>query len=249
MNPRKMTGKITIVTGGAQGIGKTAAERFGVEGAKVVLWDIHEEKACESVSLLRAKGIEADFRKVDTTQYEEVDIAARKVFEAYGRIDILINSAGIIRGAGLKGMTREQWQEVIDINLTGVSNCTKAVAPYMVRNNFGRIVNSTSLANLYGNFDQTSYTATKSGIVSITKVWARELSKYGITVNAVSPGFMETDTMQDIPENIIQSIKDRVPVGRLGKPEDIAHAYMFLASEEASYITGAILNVDGGYVA
>lgn len=245
----KLLNKVTIITGGAQGIGKTTVEMFSQQGAKVILWDINEEKGKQTVKDFQSAGLDIEFNYVDTTKFPAVEDAAKKVFEKYGCIDILINNAGITRDATLLNMTLEQWQQVIDVNLTGVFNCTKAVAPHMVKNKSGRIINTSSLVGIYGNFGQTNYAATKSGVVGITKVWARELAKHGITVNAVAPGFIETDTLKTIPEKVIKSIQEKIPLGRLGKPSDIANAYLFLASEEASYISGSVLSVDGGYVA
>lgn len=249
MSDKKLLNKVTIITGGAQGIGKTTVEMFASEGAKVIMWDINEEKGKKTVDYFLEKGLEIEFNYVDTTKYPSVENAAKNVFEKYGRIDILINNAGITRDATLLNMTLEQWQQVIDVNLTGVFNCTKAVAPFMVQNKGGRIINTSSLVGIYGNFGQTNYAATKSGVVGITKVWARELSKHGITVNAVAPGFIETDTLKTIPDKVIKSIQEKIPLGRLGRPEDIANAYIFLASDQASYISGSVLSVDGGYVA
>lgn len=240
----KFNDKVVIITGGAQGIGKKAVEIFSSEGAKVIVWDINEEKGKDIVDE-SSKNIY--FYKVDTTKYSSVEDAAKQVIASFGRIDILINNAGISRDSTLLNMTIEQWQQVIDINLTGVFNCTKAIAPYMVKNNFGRIINTSSLVGLYGNFGQTNYAATKSGVVGITKVWSRELSIHGITVNAVAPGFIETDTVNAIPDKVLKGVREKIPVGRLGRPEEVANAYLFLASEEASYITGSVLNVDGGY--
>lgn len=246
---KKLLNKVTIITGGAQGIGKTTVEMFAAQGAKVIMWDINEEKGSQVIGEFRKAGLEIEFNFVDTTKFPSVEGAAKSVFEKHGRIDILINNAGITRDATLLNMTLEQWQQVIDVNLTGVFNCTKAVAPFMVQNKTGRIINTSSLVGIYGNFGQTNYAATKSGVVGITKVWARELSKHNITVNAVAPGFIETDTLKTIPDKVIKSIQEKIPLGRLGKPSDIANAYLFLASEEASYISGSVLSVDGGYVA
>ncbi|MFN3402816.1 MAG: 3-oxoacyl-ACP reductase FabG [Cytophagaceae bacterium] len=245
----KLKDKVAIITGGAQGIGSVTAGRFAMEGATVVIWDIDKINGENTCKNLKNKGYDVFFYEVDTTNYSVVENAAKTVFNLLGKIDILINNAGITRDAALLNMTIEQWQQVIDVNLTGVFNCTKAVAPYMVQLKYGRIINTSSLVGLYGNFGQANYAATKSGVVGITKVWARELSKQGITVNAVAPGFIETDSLSNIPENTIQSIKEKIPVGRLGKPEDISNAYLFLASDDSSYISGAVLNVDGGYVA
>jgi 3-oxoacyl-[acyl-carrier protein] reductase len=246
---KKLLNKVAIITGGAQGIGRTAVQKFAEEGAKVIVWDINEEKGVELVREFKEMGMDVEFHTIDTTGFSSIEEEAKKVFAKYNHIDILINNAGITRDATLLDMTIEQWQQVIDINLTGVFNCTKAVAPFMVQKKFGRIINTSSLVGIYGSFGQANYAATKSGVVGITKVWARELSKHGITVNAVVPGFIETENLKTIPEKVIKSIREKIPVGRLGKPEDIANAYLFLASDEASYISGSVLNVDGGYIA
>ncbi|HUM50906.1 MAG TPA: SDR family oxidoreductase, partial [Chitinophagales bacterium] len=167
----------------------------------------------------------------------------------FGTIDILINNAGITRDASLQKMSHAQWQDVIDINLTGVFNCTKAISSIMVKKKSGKIINTSSVVALYGNFGQTNYVASKSGVIGMTKVWARELGKYNINVNAVAPGFIETDMLKTIPENILKDILEKVPLKRAGKPEDIANAYAFLASDEAGFINGITLSVDGGMVA
>jgi 3-oxoacyl-[acyl-carrier protein] reductase len=246
---KKLKDKVAIITGGAHGIGKLTAERFSMEGARVIIWDINDEHGKETVNELKKKELFIEFMKIDTTQFPQVNEGAKLVFEKFGSIHILINNAGITRDATLLQMTQQQWQQTIDINLSGVINCTKAIAPYMSRRKYGRIINSSSMGGLYGSLGQTNYAAAKSGVVSITKVWARELSKNGATVNAVAPGFIETESLRNVPAEVINSIKEKIPVGRLGSPADIANAYLFLASEEASYISGSILNVDGGYVA
>ncbi|HXA02319.1 MAG TPA: 3-oxoacyl-ACP reductase FabG [Cytophagaceae bacterium] len=242
----KLKDKIAIITGGLQGIGKRTVERFVSEGAKVMIWDIDESRVSEAIGK-NSKSI--FFLKVDTTKFPVVYDAAKSVFDQFGRIDILINNAGITRNATQLKMTQDQWQQVVDVNLTGVFNCTKAVAHYMVQSKYGRIINTSSMVGLYGNFGQTNYSAAKSGIMGITKVWARELSKNGITVNAVAPGVIETETMKSVPEEVLNSIKEKIPVGRIGSYEDIVNAYLFLASSEASYISGSVINVDGGFVA
>lgn len=248
--PKKLKNRIIIITGGAQGIVRTTAELFALQGAKVVVWDINEDGGKEIEEEYAKAGLNITFSSVDTTKFNLVCDAAKKVIEEYGRIDILINSAGISRDSSQLKMTLDQWQQVIDVNLTGVFNCTKAIAPFMLEKKYGRIINTSVLIGINGSdIGQTNLTAAKSGVVGITKVWARELSKQGITVNAVSPAFIETDTLKNIPEEVVKSIRDKIPVGRLGLPADIANAYLFLASDEASYISGAVLNVDGGYVA
>jgi 3-oxoacyl-[acyl-carrier protein] reductase len=180
---------------------------------------------------------------VDLAAVEE---AAKAVVEDFGKIDILINNAGITRDATLKSMTAEQWQQVIDVNLTGVFNCTKAVQPYLVERGYGRVINASSVVGIYGNFGQTNYVATKAGVIGMTQVWARELGRKGITVNAIAPGFIATEMIDTIPEKIIKSMEEKTPLGRMGKPEEVANAYLFLASDEASFINGATLSVDGG---
>ncbi|WMJ73087.1 3-oxoacyl-ACP reductase FabG [Cytophagaceae bacterium ABcell3] len=243
---KNLAGKIAIVTGGADGIGKKAVEFLAGSCDKVVIWDIDEEKGQKLAEELGKDNVM--FCHVDTTKYVSVEEAAKVVFGKFGRIDVLINNAGITRCATLTKMTTEQWQQIIDVNLTGVFNCTKVVASYMVQGEFGRIINVCSLAGIYGSVGQTNYSATKSGVIGITKVWARELSKHNITVNVIAPGFIETKDMHQVPEKSLKTIKNKIPVGRLGKPEDVANAYLFLISDLASYITGSVINVDGGYV-
>jgi 3-oxoacyl-[acyl-carrier protein] reductase len=243
---QRLRGKVAIITGGAQGIGWAAVQKFIAEGARVVIWDVNEDKGQKALAELKQQNLSVDFQKVDVTDFASTGQAAAALIEQYKRIDILINNAGITRDATLLKMTSEQWEEVIDVNLKGVFNCTKAVAPYMVEQQAGRIINTSSVVGIYGNFGQTNYVASKSGIIGMTRVWAKELGRKGITVNAVAPGFIATEMMGTIPEKIIQMVKDRTPLGRLGTPEDIASAYLFLASEEAGFINGTVLSVDGG---
>lgn len=238
--------KVAIITGGADGIGKAAVERFAQEGAAVVIWDLNEEKGQALAETLTLQGISVSFMKVNTARYEEVEKAGNEVFERFGKIDILINNAGITRDSTLKKMTPETWQQVIDVNLTGVFNCTKVISAFMTEKNYGRIINTSSVVALYGNFGQTNYVATKAGVIGMTKTLAKELGRKGITVNAVAPGFIATEMVSKMPENVLQTMKDKTPVGRLGKPDEIASAYLFLASDEAGFINGAILSVDGG---
>lgn len=245
---KRFENKVVIITGGAAGIGKAASLKFSSEGAKVAIWDVAEQAGNELVSQITDGGGTAVFMKVDITNPDAVNEAAKKVVEQFGRIDVLVNNAGITKDASFLKMTYEQWQKVIDVNLTGVFNCTKAVAPVMVEQKSGRIINTSSVVGLYGNFGQTNYVATKSGVIGMTKVWARELGRKGINVNAVAPGFIATEMVTTVPENILNALKERTPLGRLGKPEDIANAYAFLASEEADFINGIVLSVDGGLV-
>jgi len=240
--------KVAVITGGAQGIGKATVKRFAEEGAIVIIWDVNEAKAIATINELKNLSDNIEFQKVNVTSLESVTETANKNFEKYKKIDILINNAGVTRDASFLKMTEDQWKQVIDVNLTGVFNCTKAIAPFMVENKSGKIVNTSSVVGLYGNFGQTNYVATKSGIIGMTKVWARELGRKGINVNAVAPGFIATEMVDTIPEKVIEMLKEKTPLGKLGDPEDIANAYLFLVSDEAKYITGTVLSVDGGLV-
>lgn len=244
----RLQNKVVIITGGAQGIGKAAVLKFAKEGAKIVIWDVNDEKGNSLVNELKNSNTEALYQKVDVTNLQSVEDAAKEISEKFGSLDVLINNAGITRDASFLKMTADQWKQVIDVNLTGVFNCTKAVAPYMVQKNSGRIINTSSVVGLYGNFGQTNYVAAKSGIIGMTKVWARELGRKGITVNAVAPGFIATEMIETVPQKVIDSLKEKTPLGRLGSPDDIANAYVFLSSDEASYINGIVLSVDGGLV-
>lgn len=233
--------KVAIVTGGAMGIGKATALRFAQEGAKVAIWDINQEQGQALADEIGGK-----FYAVNTTDLAACEAAASQVAEAFGQIDILINNAGITRDASMKKMTADQWQQVIDVNLTGVFNCTKAVVPYMLEREYGRIISAASVVAHNGNFGQTNYVATKAGVIGMAKVWAKEFGRKGITSNAVAPGFIGTEMVLTIPEKVISMLTEKTPVPRLGKPEEIAAAYAFLASDEAGFINGAVLNVDGG---
>ena len=237
----RLEGKVAIVTGGSSGIGKATSEKFADEGATVIIWDLNEEAGNRLASTIGGR-----FEKVNTANHEEVGAATTKAIAEFGKIDILVNNAGITRDSTLKKMTQEQWQQVIDVNLTGVFNCGQQIQAHMVEAGFGRIINTSSVVGIYGNFGQSNYVATKAGVIGMTKVWARELGKKGITVNAVAPGFIATDMVMAMPENVIDMMKSKVPIGELGTPEDIADAYCFLASDEAKYINGATISVDGG---
>ncbi|MBI5808573.1 MAG: 3-oxoacyl-[acyl-carrier-protein] reductase [Ignavibacteriales bacterium] len=245
---KRLENEVSIITGGAQGIGKATAEKFLEEGAIVIIWDVDETKGTQFVNQAKEKGYSLKFMKVNVAKLEEVETALKNIIDEFGRIDVLINNAGILRDATLLKMSAEQWQQVIDVNLTGVFNCTKAVAPFMVEKQSGKIVNATSVVGLYGNFGQTNYVAAKAGVIGMTKVWARELGRKGINVNAIAPGFIATEMVASMPEKVINMMKEKTPLGRLGTPEDIANAYCFLASDEASFINGAVISVDGGVI-
>lgn len=241
-----MNNKVAVITGGADGIGKATAFRFAAEGAVSIVWDMNVEKGEATVAEIIAAGGQAQFMKVNTAVYAEVEAATDKVRETYGKLEILINNAGITRDATLKKMTPELWQQVIDVNLTGVFNCAKCAAEIMSHQGWGRIVNASSVVALYGNFGQTNYVATKAGVIGITKTLAKELGRKGITVNAVAPGFIATEMVKKMPAEVLQAMEDKVPLKRLGLPEEIAAIYAFLSSDEAAYINGAVISVDGG---
>jgi 3-oxoacyl-[acyl-carrier protein] reductase len=250
----RMKDKVVLVTGGAAGIVKATALRFAEEDAKVVICDVNEEAGQATVKEL---GEDAAFYKVNVASREEVQKWIDEVVAKYGRIDVIVNNAGILRdgqlikfknGELVGQMSEENFDLVISVNLKGVFNCTQAVAPVMAAQGGGVILNASSVVGLDGNFGQTNYVATKSGVIGMTKVWSRELGKFGIRVNAVAPGFIATEMVTSMPEKILDGMKGRTPLGRLGEPSDIANAYLFLASDEASFITGETLRVDGGIV-
>lgn len=245
---KRLENKIAIITGAAGGIGAATAELFAQEGATVVLWDVNKE-GLESVSeKLNANEKQNLLQVVNIADAKAVENAVNEVLETFGQIDILINNAGITRDARLVKMSFEQWQQVLDVNLTGVFNTTKIIAPHMIERGYGRIINTSSIVGLYGNFGQTNYVATKSGVIGMTKVWARELGRKGITVNAVAPGFIETEMVKTIPQKVIDEIVSKMPMQRMGQPSDIAHGYLYLASDDAGFVNGITLSIDGGAV-
>ena len=234
--------KVAIITGGASGIGLAAVKRFTEEGAHVVIVDYDKEHG-EKVA---AEFPNATFFAVDVSNSSQVKEMVDQVIARFGKIDILINNAGITRDATLVKMSEEDFQKVIEINLNGVFYCTQAVVPHMIASGTGKIINTSSVSGVYGNFGQTNYAATKAALIGMTKTWAKELGRKGINVNAVAPGFIATPMVQKMPEKVLQQMENSTSLQRLGKPEDIANAYLFLSSDEASYITGHVLHVDGG---
>jgi 3-oxoacyl-[acyl-carrier protein] reductase len=242
----KLQDKVAIITGAGRGIGQATAIKFAREGAKVVVCDLTPEWIEETVRLCKenrgdAFGFVADVRDLQALgQMVEVTVAK------WGRVDCLVNNAGIVMDAQLKNMTDEQFDNVIDINLKGVYNCTRAVVDTMLRQQSGVILNASSIVGLYGNFGQTNYAAAKFGVIGMVKTWARELGRKGIRANAVCPGFVETTIINSIPDRVLAALKDKVPLGRLARPEEIANTFAFLASDEASYINGAVIEVSGG---
>ncbi len=241
----RLQNKVAIITGAARGIGQKAAEVFCREGATVIIWDLLEEGEA-TAQALRDQGWRCEFRPVSTTDVPGIEAAARDVYDHYGRIDILINNAGITRDKTLLKMSFDEWQQVIDVNLTGVFNCTKVVAPYMVEQKQGRIICTSSINGVHGAFGQTNYAAAKAGIIGMVRSWAKELGPKGITANAVAPGFIQTAMTEAMPDEVRNQAVAAIPARRIGQPEDIAHAYLFLASDEASFVNGHVLAVNGG---
>lgn len=250
----RLKDKVCLITGGAAGIGKATAQRFAEEGAIVVICDVNREAG---EALVQELGEPACFYAVNVADRSEVQAWVEDVVRRFGRVDVLINNAGITRdalfvkvkdGELVKQMEESAFDQVIDINLKGVFNCAQAVAPFMIRQGGGVIINASSVVGLYGNVGQTNYVATKAGVIGMTKVWARELGRFNVRVNAVAPGFIATEMVQKMPEEILAGMKAKTPLGRLGEPRDIANAYLWLASDEASFVHGATISVDGGIV-
>ena len=238
----RLKDKVAIITGAAKGIGFSTAQRFAQEGAIAILADMN----LESVKAAAAQIPNAQAYAMNVTDRASIQGVVDQVMQKHGRIDILINNAGITQDARLVKMTEVQFDAVIDVNLKGVFNCTQLIVPHMLEAGSGSIVNASSVVGIYGNFGQTNYSATKFGVIGFTKTWARELGPKGIRVNAVCPGFIATEMVKAMPENILQDIERRSWLGRLGTPEEIANVYLFLASHEASFVNGVALEVSGG---
>jgi len=249
--------RVAVITGGANGIGRATALTFAAAGASIAIWDMVEQAGQALAAEIAEQGGSAAFFKVNVAVQTDVEAAAEATLARFGRIDILINNAGITRDAQLikvkEGevtgkMCDAEFDAVMSVNLKGVFTCTQTIAPVMIRQGYGRIISAASVVALYGNFGQTNYVASKAGVIGMTKVWARELGKRGITANAVAPGFIATDMTRGMPDRVLAAMVEHTPVGRMGEPRDVANAYLFLASEEASFINGAVLSVDGGLV-
>ena len=232
----RLKNKICIVTGAAQGIGAATCAKFAAEGATVIGCDRRAEMLSDAY----------ERHQVDVTDRVAVDMMVAAVLARHGRIDVLVNNAGITKDARLVKMTLQQFDAVIDVNLRGVFHCAQAVADTMIEQGQGVILNASSVVGIYGNFGQTNYAAAKFGVIGFTKTWSRELGPKGIRVNAVAPGFVDTPILATIPDKVLQHMKEQVPLGRLAQPEEIANVYAFLASDEASYINGAVIEVSGG---
>ncbi len=241
----RLKDKVALITGGANGIGLATAKRFAREGAKIILWDL-AETGNQVIEDLKRKGHDAIFQKVSVNDGPDVQTAVEDAHRHFGHIDILINNAGITRDRTLLKMSVLEWNEVIAVNLTGVFLCTQAVAPIMKNQNYGRIVSASSNVAIRGNFGQTNYVAAKSAIVGMTKVWALELGKYGITVNCIAPGFIHTAMTEKMPEEVKKQSLSQIPLGKWGNPDDVANGYLYLASDEASFVSGICLTIDGG---
>jgi 3-oxoacyl-[acyl-carrier protein] reductase len=244
----RLKDKVALITGAGQGIGRATALTFAREGAIVAVADINMTAATAVADeITRADG-RAKPLFLDVARAESVEAAVRTLQESFGRVDVLVNNAGIVRDARMQKMSEEQFDAVIAVNLKGVWLCARAVAPLMSANGGGSIINAASVVGLYGNFGQTNYVAAKSGVIGMTKTWARELGPSGVRVNAIAPGFVATEMISSVPEKVLDSVQDKTPLRRLGRPEDIANAYLFLASDESSFITGHVLSVDGGLI-
>jgi 3-oxoacyl-[acyl-carrier protein] reductase len=252
-----LRGKVVIVTGGAAGIGRATSLRFAQEGARVAVWDVSDAGSAAQAAELNAAGGEAMFCRVDVTSSDSVEAGLKEVLSRWGRVDVLVNNAGIVRDAQLVKwkdgavagmMTDEIFDAVISVNLRGVFLCTRAVVPRMIAAGGGCILNASSVVGLYGNFGQTNYTATKAGVIAMTRTWARELGRYNIRVNAVAPGFIATEILRAMPQKVLDGMVSHTPLGRMGEPVDIANAYVWLASDAAAFVHGAVLSVDGGLV-
>jgi len=250
--------KVVIVTGAAAGIGRATARRFAREGCRVAAWDVTDKESLAILEELRGDGVkDAFFQRVDVSRARSVDDAAKNLLAKWGRIDVLVNNAGIVRDSQLVKwkngvvagvMTDEAWEAVIGVNLRGVFLCTRAVVPHMIAAGSGVVLSASSVVGLYGNFGQTNYTASKAGVIAMTRSWARELGKHGIRVNAVAPGFVATEILRSMPEKVLSAMVEHTPIGRMGTPEDIAEAYAWLACDQASFVHGTVLSVDGGLV-
>ena len=242
----RLKGKVSIITGGAQGIGLATARKFAAEGAIVAIADLKPEPVRSAAQELRRGGAGAEGFVVDVTRREQVDAMVRDLKARFGRIDVLVNNAGITLDARLQKMTDAQFDAVIAVNLKGTYNCAQAVVETMVEQGSGVILNASSVVGIYGNYGQSNYAASKFGVIGFAKTWARELGPKGIRCNAVCPGFIATPILRTIPDRVMAQMTERVPMKRLGRPEEVADVYAYLASDEASYINGAVIEVAGG---
>lgn len=246
----RLKGKKAVITGGATGIGKATAILFAKEGADVAIMDINENFGTTTQREINGfyPSRKVFFEKADITDFEATKKAFENILKTFGSIDILVNNAGITKDAMLTKMTLKDWQDVLNVNLTGVFNCGKIASQFMIEQGYGVIINISSVVGIYGNIGQTNYSATKAGVIGITKTWAKELGLKGIRCNAIAPGFIATEMTLKVPEKILNQIKEKTPLKRIGTPDDVAYACLFIASDEASFINGAVLSIDGGLV-
>jgi 3-oxoacyl-[acyl-carrier protein] reductase len=244
----RLKDKVALITGGAQGIGRQIALCFAQEGADIVIWDVNIEEAEKTGKEIQALGRQFLAEGVNVTDYKKVTEALNKILDKFKKVDILVNNAGITKDNLLLRMTEAEWDAVINVNLKGTFNCTKAVSRVMLKQHSGKIINIASIVGIIGNAGQANYSASKAGIIALTKTTARELASRNINVNAVAPGFIQTEMTARLPEDVKQKMQESIPLGRFGSPLDVAAVCLFLASEEASYITGQTIVVDGGMV-
>jgi len=244
----RLENKVAIITGAGSGIGRETALLFAKEGAKVVVADVNEKGGEETATEIKKNGGEGYFAKLDVSNRVEIKQVVKDALEKYGTIDVLINNAGIIQDALVLKMTEEQWDRVINVDLKGVFNCIQAVVEVMINQGNGVIINTSSIVGLNGNVGQVNYAAAKAGLIGMTKTLAKELGKKGIRVNAIAPGFIMTPMTSNVPEKILEMMREKTPLRRLGEPVDVAYAYLYLASDEAKFINGAVLCVDGGLI-
>ncbi len=244
----KLKDKVALITGGARGIGQSIALTFAKEGADIVVADVNLEVAQKTASEIEALGRKALALEMDVTDFAKVEEGVNKILDKFGKVDILVNNAGITKDNLILRMSQAEWDAVINVNLKGTFNCIKAVSRPMIKQRSGKIVSIASIIGLMGNPGQANYAASKAGIIALTKTVAKELSSRNINANAVAPGFIQTEMTAKLPENVKAKMMEAIPLAKLGMPQDVANVCLFLASEDASYITGQVITVDGGMV-
>lgn len=244
----KLAGRLALVTGGARGIGREIALVLAQEGADIAIWDVNAQESEKTCKDIEALGRKTHADQVDVTNYEAVDAAMNKILDKFGKIDILVNNAGITKDNLILRMSQQEWDAVLNVNLKGTFNCTKAVFRPMSKQRSGKIVNIASIIGIMGNYGQANYAASKAGIIALTKTTARELASRGVNVNAIAPGFIQTEMTAKLSEDIRAKMLEAVPMAKMGTPRDVANLCLFLASDEAAYITGQTIVVDGGMV-